>query len=151
VTDPTPPRPHDPRRPHGPDGPTVHELAGGDEAFLELVDRFYARVEDDDVLRPLYPEDLEPGKRHLGLFLAQYFGGAPTYSTERGHPRLRMRHAPFEITEEAARRWAGHMAAAVRSMGFPPEAEQALLDYVARFTPSMVNTFDTPGPRLPEA
>lgn len=151
MTDPTPPRPHDPRRPHGPDGPTVHALAGGDDAFLELVDRFYERVEQDEVLRPLYPEDLEPGKRHLGLFLAQYWGGPPTYSSERGHPRLRMRHAPFEITEDAAGRWAEHMRAAIVEMGFPPEVEQALLDYVDRFTPSMVNAVDHPGTRLPEA
>lgn len=138
---PRPPRPaDDPRYPEGPDGPSIYELAGGEEAFLELVDRFYARVEEDEVLRPVYPEDLAPGKRRLGLFLSQYWGGPGTYSDERGHPRLRRRHAPFEVTEEGALRWAQHMAVAIRSMEFDPRVEEALLMYVARFTPSMVNT-----------
>ncbi len=149
---PRPPRPQtDPRFPHGPDGPSIHELAGGDEAFLELVDRFYERVEADELLRPMYPEDLGPGKRALGLFFAQYWGGPSTYSQERGHPRLRMRHAPFPITQEAALRWAQHMAAAIRSMRFTSEVEAALLAYVAQFTPSMVNTLDDRGPTLPNA
>lgn len=130
---------NDPRYPEGPDGPSIHELAGGEEAFLELVDRFYQRVEQDDVLRPVYPEDLEPGKRRLGLFLSQYWGGPATYSEERGHPRLRKRHMPFEVTAEGAARWAAHMAAAVRSMDFDPRVERALLAYVARFAPAMIN------------
>lgn len=135
-----PQAPRDPRYPEGPDGPSIFELAGGEEAFLELVERFYGRVEQDEVLRPVYPEDLEPGKRRLGLFLAQYWGGPATYSAERGHPRLRQRHASFEVTVEGAARWAAHMAAAIRSMEFDPRVEQALLTYVARFAPSMVNT-----------
>lgn len=135
-----PQAPRDPRYPEGPDGSSIFELAGGEEAFLELVERFYGRVEEDEVLRPVYPEDLEPGKRRLGLFLAQYWGGPPTYSEERGHPRLRQRHAPFEVTDEGAARWAAHMTAAIRSMEFDPRVEAALLTYVARFTPSMVNT-----------
>ncbi len=153
---PPPPAPHepvDPRFPRGSDGPSVHALAGGTEAFLELVDRFYDRVEADPVLRPLYPDDLGPGKRALGLFFAQYWGGEPTYSEERGHPRLRMRHAPFAITPEAAARWASHMVAAIEEMAFVSDVEQALLGYVAQFTPSMVNTLDRdPDDRtLPEA
>ena len=76
----------DPRYPQGPDGPSIHELAGGTEAFVELVERFYALVEADEVLRPLYPEDLEPGKRALALFWAQYWGGPRQYEAERGHP-----------------------------------------------------------------
>jgi hemoglobin len=129
----------DPRFPHGPDGPSVHELAGGDEAFFALVERFYALVERDEVLRPVYPEDLEPGKRALALFLAQYWGGPRTYEQERGHPRLRMRHAPFEVTPSGALRWAHHMAQAVRDMQFHAAVERSLLEYVRRFTPQMVN------------
>ena len=129
----------------GPDGgrpTTVYELVGGTEAFVELVDRFYERVESDPPLRAVYPEDLEPGKRHLALFLAQYWGGPQTYNAERGHPMLRRRHMPFEVTTDGAARWATHMIAAIESMDFPEPAEEALLEYVRRFTPSMVNTHD---------
>ena len=123
---------------------TVYELVGGTEAFVELVDRFYERVEADPPLRAVYPDDLEPGKRHLALFLAQYWGGPQTYNQERGHPMLRRRHMPFEVTTDGAARWATHMSAAIESMDFPEPAEQALLEYVRRFTPSMVNTYDDP-------
>ncbi len=119
---------------------SVYELAGGVDAFVELVDRFYALVEDDPVLRPLYPEDLGPGKHHLAMFFAQYWGGPTVYEAERGHPRLRRRHAPFEVTPDGALRWAHHMAEAIRSMAFHSAVERALLDYVVRFTPSMINT-----------
>jgi hemoglobin len=132
----------DPRPHPQPDEPSTAERAGGIDAFVELVDRFYARVEGDEVLRPMYPDDLEPGKRHLALFFAQYWGAGDVYSSERGHPRLRMRHAPFAIDRDAALRWATHMAEAIRSMRFPSDVEHALLTYVARFTPSMINRAD---------
>jgi hemoglobin len=144
------PVPQDPRYPHGRDGDSIYDLAGGTDAFLELVDRFYGRVEQDPVLRPMYPEDLGPGKRSLGLFLAQYWGGPEQYAEERGHPRLRMRHGSFPITREAASRWAQHMAAAIHEMRFRSEVEAALLTYVARFTPSMINTADEPARPHPD-
>ena len=137
------------------DASDVHDLVGGLDAFVRLVDDFYVRVEADALLRPVYPEDLEPGKRHLALFLAQYFGGGPVYDSERGHPRLRMRHAPFPIPPERALAWAEHMAAAVRSQRFPPEAEAVVLAYVARATPTLVNDLprdvvgEGPGPAGP--
>jgi hemoglobin len=121
--------------------PTVYDRVGGMDAFVTLVDAFYGRVEQDEVLRPEYPEDLEPGKRHLAMFLAQYWGGGPIYSDERGHPRLRMRHAPFRVTPEAARRWAQHMAASIVELRFPSDVEQQLLSYVARATPTLINEF----------
>ena len=141
--------PHDDARGEAPRQVTVHELVGGDEAFFELVERFYDRVEDDPPLRAVYPDDLEPGKRHLALFLAQYWGGPRTYGEERGHPMLRRRHMPFEVSTEGAARWAVHMIAAIESMDFPEPAEQAMVEYVRRFTPSMVNTYDEPGGELP--
>jgi hemoglobin len=118
---------------------SITDLAGGPEAFVRLVDAFYDRVETDAVLRPMYPDDLAPGKRHLALFLAQYFGATDLYSSERGHPRLRMRHAPFPIDPDAAARWAGHMLAAVSGQGFPSEVRTALQDYVLMATPTLVN------------
>jgi hemoglobin len=119
--------------------PTLTERAGGVEAFVQLVDAFYARVEGDELLRPMYPVDLAPGKRHLALFLAQYFGTVGAYSDERGHPRLRMRHAAFPIDPEAAGRWAAHMLAAVDEQGFDAEVRTALEEYIITATPSLVN------------
>ena len=131
--------PTDPGPPAELDPAAVHDAVGGLDAFVALVDDFYVRVEADPLLRPLYPEDLGPGKRHLALFLAQYFGGGGVYEVERGHPRLRMRHAPFEIPPERALAWAEHMTAAVRSQRFPAEAEAVILAYVARATPTLIN------------
>lgn len=79
---------------------------GGEAFFDALVAGFYQRVADDELLRPMYPEaDLEPAERRLRLFLMQYWGGPKTYGEERGHPRLRMRHAPFPVDEAARDRW----------------------------------------------
>jgi hemoglobin len=106
---------------------TLFERAGGQTWFDALVERFYEGVEQDPVLRPLYPDDLEPGKRHLALFLAQYWGGPGTYSEERGHPRLRMRHAPFAIGSAERDAWVRHMTAAVQAGGLSPEDEARVL------------------------
>ncbi len=92
---------------------TVYEAVGGMPFFVALVDDFYDRVEQDPVLRPLYPEDLTEPRRSTALFLGQYWGGPDDYSQERGHPRLRMRHAPFRIGQEERDAWLGHMMAAV--------------------------------------
>jgi hemoglobin len=126
--------------------PTITERAGGVEAFERLVETFYVHVEADEVLRPMYPEDLAPGKRHLARFLAQYFGAVGAYSDERGHPRLRLRHAPFPIDPEAASRWAGHMLAAVAEQGFADDVRDALEDYVVSATPTLVNRLPGRGP-----
>jgi hemoglobin len=88
---------------------SVYELVGGRSFFVELVDGFYAGVAADPVLRPLYPHDLSDSRRHLAGFLVQYWGGPSTYSAERGHPRLRMRHAPFAIGEAERDAWLRHM------------------------------------------
>jgi hemoglobin len=127
----------------------VHDRVGGQPAFDALVEAFYARVEADELLRPIYPDDLEPGKRNLARFLAQYFGGGDVYSRDRGHPRLRMRHAPFEITPEVAMRWAELMAAAIGEQGFDDEVEQVLLGYVAHATPTLVNALPSGARPLP--
>src|SRR5262252_9541091 len=110
-------------------GMTLYELVGGDRWFEDLVDRFYAGVEDDPVLRPLYPRDLTGAKAHLQGFLVQYWGGPTTYSEERGHPRLRMRHFPFAIGPVERDAWLAHMTAAVRGGDLDPEVERQVLDY----------------------
>jgi hemoglobin len=120
---------------------SVYDRVGGMAFFETLVDRFYEGVADDPVLLPLYPEphDLAPARRRLALFLAQYWGGPSDYSDERGHPRLRMRHAPFSIGGEERDRWLVHMRAAVASLDPPPDIERALLDYFDMAAESMRN------------
>jgi hemoglobin len=110
---------------------TLFDAAGGMPFFEALVDRFYDGVQDDPVLLSLYPEpeDLGPARHKLALFLAQYWGGPTTYQEERGHPALRMRHAPFAIGIDARDRWLMHMRAAVGAMGPSREVAKALLDY----------------------
>ncbi len=73
---------------------TLFDRVGGEQFFVDLVGRFYLGVAGDPLLRPLYPDDLSESSQHLALFLMQYWGGPGTYSEQRGHPRLRMRHAP---------------------------------------------------------
>jgi hemoglobin len=92
---------------------TLYEQVGGEEFFERLVDGFYRGVEHDDLLRAMYPTDLTESKRHLTLFLIQYWGCPSTYAQERGHPRLRMRHAPFRITKQARDAWITAMNAAL--------------------------------------
>ncbi|MGA2295110.1 MAG: globin [Acidimicrobiales bacterium] len=95
---------------------TLYEQVGGGEFFERLVDAFYKEVESDDVLRAMYPLDLTESKRHLTLFLIQYWGGPSTYQHERGHPRLRMRHAPFRITKQARDAWMTAMTTALSNV-----------------------------------
>ena len=108
---------------------SVYHRVGGDVFFIELVDRFYQLVENDLVLRPLYPEDLEPGKRHLASFLAQYWGGPQDYSRERGHPRLRRRHMEFPIGEPERDAWITHMKCALDSMQINEEERYEITRY----------------------
>jgi hemoglobin len=95
---------------------SVFEQVGGEEFFVQLVDAFYDKVATDETLRPMYPEDLSESRRHLALFLIQYWGGPGTYQAERGHPRLRIRHAPFQITKSVRDAWLVAMNAALASV-----------------------------------
>jgi hemoglobin len=94
----------------------LFDQVGGEAFFVRLVDAFYEAVEVDETLRPMYPEDLTDARRHLTLFLVQYWGGPRTYQDERGHPRLRMRHAPFRVTKSARDAWLAAMSAALDSV-----------------------------------
>jgi hemoglobin len=119
---------------------SLYEEAGGLEFFERLVDAFYDGVEDDPVLRPVYPEeDLTFARRKLALFLAEYWGGPAEYSELRGHPALRRRHAPFDIGPEARDRWLFHMRAAVESLDPPPDVANALLAYFEMAAPALQN------------
>ena len=127
---------------------SFYDAVGGHDTFVALVRRFYAGVASDPPLRALYPEeDLGPAEEHLRMFLEQYWGGPTTYGDQRGHPRLRMRHAPFAVTPDARDRWLRHMRDAIDSLGLAPQLDRELWTYMERAAHSMVNTFDRdPGP-----
>lgn len=122
---------------------TFYEEVGGRPTFEKLCREFYKGVAADPVLKPMYPEeDLGPAAERLTMFLEQYWGGPSTYSEQRGHPRLRMRHMPFKVNPDARDRWLLHMRAAVDTLGLSPLHEATLWDYLERAAQAMVNTFD---------
>lgn len=120
---------------------TLYETVGGMPFFEALVDHFYDGVQHDTVLLALYPEpqDLGPARHKLALFLAQYWGGPTTYHEERGHPALRMRHAPFAIGTDERDRWLTHMRRAIDAMDPVPEVRKALSDYFEMAADSLRN------------
>ncbi|OUC91111.1 globin [Streptosporangium minutum] len=122
---------------------TFYDAVGGEETFRLLVHRFYQGVVKDPLLLPLYPEDdLTGAEDRLSLFLIQYWGGPNTYSAQRGHPRLRMRHNPFVIGPAERDAWLKHMHDAVVSLELPEELEKRLWDYLVYAAQSMVNAPD---------
>jgi hemoglobin len=126
----------------GPDerADTLYAAVGGEETFRRLVDAFYAGVAEDLVLRPLYPDqDLGPAAERLRMFLIQYWGGPGTYSQQRGHPRLRMRHAPFAIGVPQRDAWLARMRAALDSLDLAPAHARALWDYLVSAAESLRN------------
>jgi hemoglobin len=114
---------------------SVHDVVGSD-FFADLVDAFYAGVDHDELLRPMYPAELAGAKARLAMFLVQYWGGPTTYSQHRGHPRLRMRHMPFRVDTAARDAWLRHMRAALavtaERRGTPPVVVDAIDDYFVR-------------------
>jgi len=119
---------------------TLYDRAGGTPFFEALVTQFYRSVEADPTLRPLYPEPDLAGARHrLTLFLIQYWGGPTTYDDERGHPRLRMRHAPFAIGPAERDRWLVHMRAAVAEQAPPEDVATELEVYFTMAAEAMRN------------
>lgn len=126
---------------------SVYELAGGEPTFRLLVQRFYARVAADPLLRAIYPDvDLSGATERLTLFLIQYWGGPQTYSELRGHPRLRLRHQPFAIGIAERDAWLGHMTVAVQSLDLAPGVRKALLDYFETASTAMINRPLNPAP-----
>ena len=122
---------------------SVYDAVGGGSFFDDLVDGFYAGVSADLLLRPMYPEDLAEPRRHLAGFLTQYWGGPSTYSEERGHPRLRMRHAPFAIGEAERDAWLRHMLgsldAVASARGTPTDAVARIRAYLIDVADFLVN------------
>ena len=123
---------------------TFFDRFGGEQSFSTIVRGFYEAIAQDDLIRPMYPDqDLGPAQDRLRWFLEQYWGGPKTYSEQRGHPRLRMRHAQFPITPQARDQWLDHMRKAVDLIRLSPELDEELWEYLVDAAYAMVNT---PGP-----
>ncbi len=126
-----------------PPGDSFFAEIGGEDSFRRLVHHFYAGVAEDPVLRPLYPDaDLGPAEERLRMFLIQYWGGPRTYSELRGHPRLRMRHAPFRVGWRERDAWLDHMRAALDTLELTPIQDQTLWTYLTTAAQSLVNAPD---------
>ncbi len=122
---------------------SFYERVGGSEVFAELVSQFYAQVAVDPILRPMYPdEDMKGAALRLQMFLEQYWGGPSTYSEERGHPRLRMRHAGFHIASAQRDAWLTCMRKAVLGLELEKELEIEMLEYIEMAANSLVNQPD---------
>jgi hemoglobin len=127
----------------GPDAPSAYDRMGGHDTFVRLVSAFYRGVAADAPLRALYPEeDLGPAEERLRMFLEQYFGGPNTYSETRGHPRLRMRHAPYAVTPLQRDRWLRHMMAACDQVALPEAEDTELRSYLTYAATFMLNAED---------
>jgi hemoglobin len=121
---------------------SFYDAVGGEETFHRIIARFYAEVAKDEVLRPIYPEeDLGPAEERLRLFLMQYWGGPHTYSDRRGHPRLRMRHAPFSIGPIERDAWLRCMRVAVDEAGLSDQHRQQLWTYLEMAANSLMNSW----------
>ncbi len=122
---------------------SYYDAVGGHETFAQLTRVFYEQVARDELMRPMYPdEDLAEAEVRLRMFLEQYWGGPTTYHEQRGHPRLRMRHAPFAVTPRMRDHWVSHMRVALDTLALSPELEQPLWEYLQRAADFMINTPD---------
>ena len=124
----------------------LYDRVGGAAFFERLVDAFYRGVADDEVLAPLYPErpDFAGARGRLTGFLVQYWGGPDTYSQQRGHPRLRMRHMPFTIGPRERDRWLVHMAGAVEQVTDDDAVRAELMGYFVRAAEHLRNDTGLP-------
>jgi hemoglobin len=123
------------------DAPTFYDAVGGHDTFEALVSSFYARASQDAILTKVYPPDDWAGAaQRLMMFLEQYWGGPNTYSEQRGHPRLRMRHAEFVIDQAAHDAWLGHMRAALDEVGLSPDADEVMWTYLVNAAKALINT-----------
>jgi len=120
---------------------SFYDEIGGEDTIRAIVHKFYEGVAADPLLRPMYPEeDLGPAEERFFLFLCQYWGGPTTYSERRGHPRLRMRHAPFAVTPDARDRWLVHFREGLDAAGLTPEQDAEFWAYVTHAANFMINT-----------
>jgi hemoglobin len=124
-------------------GQSFYDAIGGYPTIAKIVERFYEGVATDEVLRALYPEDdLGPAAERFTLFLVQYWGGPTTYSETRGHPRLRMRHAPFKVTPNARDHWLRNFRIGLDAANLAPELDAQFWDYITQAAEAMVNSLE---------
>jgi len=122
---------------------TYYEAMGGEEFFTKLVAGFYEQVRESAILSPMYPpEDFPGAERRLRLFLEQYWGGPKTYGLERGHPRLRMRHAQFHVNPAARDEWLRCMENSLNKLEIEPRMREELWSYLTSAADAMVNQLD---------
>ena len=120
---------------------TFFDVVGGEETFRRIVARFFALVPQDEVLASIYPlDDLDGADERLRLFLVQYWGGPTTYSDARGHPRLRMRHAPFRIGSRERDAWLAAMRVAVDEAALEPRYRDVLWEYLEATAAHVINS-----------
>ena len=122
----------------------IYARIGDDQPFHTLVEAFYSGVESDPLLRPLYPADLTQAKLHLAWFLIQRFGGPLRYQEERGHPRLRMRHLPFQIGVAESEAWLRHMNAALETVPEFTPFQDILRRYFSDSAAFLINRAEVP-------
>lgn len=118
---------------------TIYEYLGEGE-IRKLARLFYEGIENDVLVRPMYPKDLAPAEERLALFLIQVFGGPTTYSDQKGHPRLRMRHAPYKVTMEARQNWMQHMTAAMEQVEMKEDVRAQMTTYFENAATHMINS-----------
>lgn len=117
----------------------IFKAVGDEKPFFQLVEEFYKGVENDLILRPLYPEDLTLSKEHLALFMIQRTGGRTTYSDERGHPRMRQRHMPFPIGMNERNAWIKNMTAALEKVPEFANHKATLQEFFDTFATFLIN------------
>jgi hemoglobin len=117
---------------------SIYERIGEDQIRM-LTRFFYEEVAQNPTLRNLYPEDLAPAERRLFLFLIQVFGGPQTYSEERGHPRLRMRHFDWQIDAAMRNHWMNAMLMALDRLAPDPNAKELMMAYFIKVSNHMIN------------
>jgi len=122
-----------------PGADTIHARLGGDEPFWRIARAFYARVDRDPRIRAMFPADLEEPIRNQAEFLIQYFGGPATYSARKGHPRLRMRHAPYPIDLDARNAWLEHMVGALEDAAVPADERALMREYFEKASLFLIN------------
>jgi hemoglobin len=130
------------RTPEEEDTTSFYERVGGHETFVKLIRLFIEGVATDPDLLPMYEADLEGAEHRLLMFFEQYWGGPMTYSLTRGAPMLKMRHMPYKVTSHMRDRWLIHMNYAVTVVGFPPEEESLMRDYIERAGEYLINYDD---------
>ncbi|MDF2959267.1 MAG: hemoglobin [Paenibacillus sp.] len=119
---------------------TLFEMIGGAGTVRRIVEAFYPKVQEHPLIGPLFPEDIEPVMEKQYLFLTQFFGGPPLFSEQYGHPMMRARHMPFEITPQRADAWLDCMRQALTEIGMESELRELLLQRLQGPAYHFVNT-----------